>query len=278
MDNEIEVFKPSIIIATTAPLTARQHDFYNFLLKSAYEQLEENYVRDTFIFSYEQLKSFNPRLKSKTAIEDFMKEIYEKEFEFNVLAKDKTIEKNVRGKLISVISKDNKNSNIEIGLEPFTVNALRKMVMKKKKIALPDVKEIKLNSYTKVYIKKNLTFYPSKVVFELLHDNNGKIEKMEFQDFKKITDTVEKYPDNYNSYVIKKIKTDLSKLIKNFKINLVKQGRLTRYINISGDITPRTFNEFYENWLNESKLNNTIENRKIAESLYKLSRGKNENN
>ena len=278
MDNEIEVFKPSIIIATTAPLTARQHDFYNFLLKSAYEQLDENYVRDTFIFSYEQLKSFNPRLKSKAAIEEFMKEIYEKEFEFNVLAKDKTIEKNVKGKLISVISKDNKNSTIEIGLEPFTVNALRKMIMKKKKIALPEGKEIKLNSYTKVYIKKNLTFYPSKVVFELLHDNNGKIEKMEFQDFKKITDTVEKYPDNYNSYVIKKIKTDLSKLIKNFKISLVKQGRITKYINISGDISPKTFNEFYENWLKESKLNDTIENKKIAESLYKLSRGKNEDN
>ena len=73
--------------------------------------------------------------------------------------------------------------------------------------------------------------------------------------------------------ILLKIKTDLSKLIKNFKISLVKQGRITKYINISGDISPKTFNEFYENWLKESKLNDTIENKKIAESLYKLSRG-----
>ena len=57
--SDISLFKPSMTIANSVPLSARQLDFFNYLLKGAYQQLEKNYVLDTFIFSYEEIKKFN---------------------------------------------------------------------------------------------------------------------------------------------------------------------------------------------------------------------------
>ena len=45
--SDISLFKPSMTIANSVPLSARQLDFFNYLLKGAYQQLEKNYVLDT---------------------------------------------------------------------------------------------------------------------------------------------------------------------------------------------------------------------------------------
>ena len=64
--SDISLFKPSMTIANSVPLSARQLDFFNYLLKGAYQQLEKNYVLDTFIFSsisFSFLPAPNPQLQ-----------------------------------------------------------------------------------------------------------------------------------------------------------------------------------------------------------------------
>lgn len=254
-------FKPSLIIANSVPLTANQHDFYNYLLQQAYLQLEHNHFRDTFIFSYKEIKEFNSRLKSKKMIDEFFKEIYDKEFEFNILGKDNSIETNIKSRFITLIKKD-KSNNIEIALEPLTIGALRKMVLKKKNIETIDDKN--LNPYSQLTFTKDLSFYPSKVVYELVYDYKKFIKEIEFETFKKITDTEEKYQKNYNSMVINKIKKDLKDKIPGFNIKLIKEGRKNKFVKIDSFIN-QNFNNYYKNWLLKNKLENTITNKKICE-------------
>lgn len=285
--SDISLFKPSMTIANSVPLSARQLDFFNYLLKGAYQQLEKNYVLDTFIFSYEEIKKFNPRLKSVTMIEEFFQEIYDKEFEFNILGKDSTVESNVKSRFITVIKKNSTSETVELGLEPLSISILRKMVMKKKGIAIPGEKQEiienlknkkqKSHSYVYINITKELTFYPSKIVYELVHDYKNFIKEIDINDFKIITNTTDKYKANYTNMVINKIQKDLESLIKDFKIEAIKSGRAIKSIKITSSIsnTNNSFDEFYENYLKEINGNDTIDNKKIAERIFKLSRGKN---
>lgn len=281
--SDISLFKPSITIANSVPLSARQLDFFNFLLKGAYEQLEKNYVLDTFIFSYEDIKKFNPRLKSVAMIEEFFQEIYDKDFEFNILGKDSTVESNVKSRFITVIKKNSTTETVELGLEPLSISILRKMVMKKKGIAIPGEelekidsnkknKKVKSHSYVYINITKELTFYPSKIVYELVHDYKNFIKGIDINDFKTITNTVDKYKANYTNMVINKIQKDLEPLIKDFKIEGIKTGRAIRKIKITSAMsnTNNNFEEFYENYLKEINGSDTIDNKKIAERIFKL--------
>lgn len=278
---DISLFKPSMIIANNVPLSARQHDFFNFLLKGAYEQLEKNYVRDTFVFTYSEIKDFNPRLKSLAMIDEFFQEIYNKDFEFNILGKDSTIESKVKSRFITIIKKNETNETIEIGLEPLSINILRKMVMRKKGIPIPGEKQekieenikhkkIKSNSYVYINITKDLTFYPSKIVYELVHDYKNFIKEIDINDFKTITNTVDKYKANYTNMVINKIQNDLEKIISNFKIELVKIGRINKLVKITSYLnkTKTSFEEDYQEWLKETGLEDTLGNKKIYQSIY----------
>ena len=280
--SDISLFKPSITIANSVPLSARQLDFFNFLLKGAYEQLEKNYVLDTFIFSYEDIKKFNPRLKSIAMIEEFFQEIYDKDFEFNILGKDSTIESKVKSRFITVIKKNNTTETVELGLEPLSINILRKMVMKKKGIVIQETekneiietfknKKQKSHSYVYINITKDLTFYPSKIIYELVHDYKNFIKEIDINDFKIITNTTDKYKLNYTNMVINKIQKDLEPLIKDFKIEAIKSGRAIKSIKITSSISKNnSFEDFYENYLNEAGINDNLENKKIAEKIFKL--------
>jgi|GEM_PF-4036096 len=264
-------FKPSLIIANSVPLTANQHDFYNYLLQQAYFQLENNHFRDTFIFSYKEIKVFNPRLKSKKMIDEFFKEIYNKEFEFNILGKDNSIETNIKSRFITLIKKD-KTNNIEIALEPLTISSLRKMVLKKKNINI----EENINPYSQLTFTKDLSFYPSKVVYELVYDYKKFIKEIEFDVFKKITDTEDKYQKNYNSMVINKIQKDLKEKIPGFNIKLIKEGRKNKSVKIDSFIN-QSFESYYNNWLIKNKLDNTKTNEKICKMEFIQKGGLNEN-
>ena len=280
--SDISLFKPSMTIANSVPLSARQLDFFNFLLKGAYEQLEKNYVLDTFIFSYEDIKKFNPRLKSVAMIEEFFQEIYDKDFEFNIIGKNSTVERNVKSRFITVIKKNSTTETVELGLEPLSISILRKMVMNKKGISIPGEelekidankknKKQKSHSYVYINITKELTFYPSKIVYELVHDYKNFIKEIDINDFKTITNTVDKYKVNYTNMVINKIQKDLEPLIKDFKIEAIKTGRAIRKIKITSAMSNNlNFEQFYENYLKEANVSDTIDNKKIAERIFKL--------
>lgn len=66
-------------------------------------------------------------------------------------------------------------------------------------------------------------------------------------------------------------------MIKDFKIEAIKSGRAIKSIKITSSIsnTNNSFDEFYENYLKEINGSDTIDNKKIAERIFKLSRGKN---
>lgn len=235
---KIDLFKPSIIVANSVPLTASQLDLFNYMLKTAYEQLEKNILLTSFKFSVEELKkNCNPRLNSYSKIYDEIKEIYDKEFEFNVLGKDKKIEKHVKSRFIPAIIR-NSDSTIEVALEPFTIGILKNMIAAKNKTQLPDgnVSEFEKRPYAKLaYAEhKDIKFYPAKVIYEIVKDYEGfPIPEITIEEFKKVTDTTDKYQKNYNKMVIDKIEQILNeKFNLDLKITPVKFGRVIKNLKI----------------------------------------------
>lgn len=285
IDKEEEEFllKPSIAITNTVPFTGKQLDLYNFLIKGAIKQLEKNYVRETFIFSYAEIKKENPRLKSEKMIKEFFKEMYEKDFEYNILGKDSSVESKVNTRAITTIKKNSDNT-IEIGLEPHTIGVLRKLIMKKKNIPLPEDKLKKLGhelkekiekkkpkeaSYAKFKINKDISYYPSKVIYELIHDYKNFMPEINIDDFKAITDTVRKYKENYNKKVIEKIREDLTGVIPGFSIELIKVGRTNVAVRITSSLKAfESFEDYYERYLKETNLIDNEMNRKMAKQIY----------
>ena len=132
-------------------------------------------------------------------------------------------------------------------------------------------KKQKSHSYVYINITKELTFYPSKIVYELVHDYKNFIKEIDINDFKTITNTVDKYKVNYTNMVINKIQKDLEPLIKDFKIEAIKTGRAIRKIKITSAMSNNlNFEQFYENYLKEANVSDTIDNKKIAERIFKL--------
>lgn len=268
---EFNILKPDIAIAHTAKLDARQLDFINFLFNGAYKQLDQNYVRDTFTFSINEIKKFNPRLKSKKMIDEFIDDIYDKDFEFNILGKDKSVEANVKSRFITLLKKNGTDS-IEVGLEPLTIQALRKMIIKKKNIQIEGYENLKLNSYAK-FVSNNIKFYPAKVVRELCYSyKNFEVPLIDVDKFKTMTNTVDKYKNDYNRLVIKKIKKLLELEIENFDISLIKEGRKNKWVKITSDINKRTeyFKEFYKREFLDKGMEDNHQNRIIATKTYEL--------
>ena len=229
----MKVYKPSMLISNNVPLTSKQLDVYNFLLKEAYSQLEKNYVLDTFEYSVCQLKEHFSNLDTVNRVNEFFDEIFEKEFNFNLLNKDKTIKAKVKSRFMSSIE-DRGNGTFKVSLEPNTINALRLLVMKKKNIELP--LNARLNSYAHLEFEdlKDFGFYPSKVVYEILKDYKQiNIPLIETKLFKEATHTVNKFNKDYKTKVLKRIETDLAK--KNILVSLEfkKSGRLNKWIKIT---------------------------------------------
>ncbi|MGL5088832.1 MAG: replication initiation protein [Fusobacteriaceae bacterium] len=241
MKKEIDLFKPSIAITNNAPLSALQLDLFNFFLKGAYEQLEKNVLTGIFKFSVKEIKeSCNSRLDSYNKIYDEIKNIYNKEFEFNIIGKNKKPGVIVSRFIPSIIQ--NEENLIEISLEPITINALRMMVAKKQKVDLPGISynELEISPYLSFSYKehKSIKFYPAKVIYEIVKDYEGfPISEINIHDFKRITDTVNKYPTTYSTMVLKKIEKILN---ENYNINLslttIKQGKSIKSIKIESDL------------------------------------------
>lgn len=248
MKKQVDLFKPSIIVTNNVPLTALQLDLFNYFLKGAYEQLEKNVLTGIFKFAVEEIKdNCSPRLNSYNKIYEEVKEIYDKEFEFNILGKDKSTG-TIKSRFIPSIIQ-NKNNLIEITLEPVTINALRMMIAKKQQIDLPGMphSELEVSPYLSLSYEehKNIKFYPAKVVYEIVKDYEGyPIPEINVDDFKKITDTVDKYPTTYASMVLKKIEKILN---ENYNINIsltsIKQGRVITSIKIESDLNRKRAKE-----------------------------------
>ena len=93
--------------------------------------------------------------------------------------------------------------------------------------------------------------------------------EININDFKAITDTVHKYKENYNKKVIEKIREDLTGVIPGFYIELIKEGRTNVAVRIISSLKAfESFEEYYKKYLNESELQDTSENRKIAKLWY----------
>ncbi|MBC2856989.1 replication initiation protein [Cetobacterium sp. 2A] len=259
MKKQLDLFKPSIIITNNVPLTASQLDLFNYFLKGAYEQLEKNVLVGIFKFSVEEIKeNCSSRLNSYNKIFEEVKEIYDKQFEFNILGKDKQSGIILSRFIPSIVQ--NKNNLIEITLEPITINALRMMIAKKQKIDLPGMphSELEISPYLSLSYQehKNIKFYPAKVIYEIVKDYEGyPIPEINIDDFKKITDTLDKYTTTYATMVLKKIENILN---ENYNITLkltsIKQGRVITAIKIESDLNRKKAKEVtYEEIENEYK-------------------------
>lgn len=242
MKEKIDLFKPSLIVTNNVPLTANQLDLFNYFLKSAYEELEKNIFQSRFLFSLEEIrKNCNSRITSYGKLIKEVENIYNKEFEFNILGKDKNIEQKVKSRFIPTMIQK-KNSTIEIMIEPLTLESLRVMIAKKQGIDLKGTKnkELKVSPYAKLSYTahKNLKFYPAKVIYEIIKDYEGyPIPEIDIQKFKNITDTTNKYTSNYGSMVLKKCEKLLNEYFEiNVKIIGIKKGRSLISIKIESNL------------------------------------------
>lgn len=220
--------------------------------------MKEDVFRTTFKLSVEEIKyNCSSRLNSYSKIMEEIKDIYDKEFEINILGKDKSINKKIKTRLIPSIIQDEKTKTIEITLEPLTIGSLRKMIAKKKKIDLPENKHTNLvvTPYLKLSYSehRDITFYPAKVVYEIIRDyENIFIPEISIEDFKVITHTTDKYKTSYGSNVLKKIEIVLNEKFNiNVKITPIKFGKCISKIKIESDLNknmPRivTFEEIKE--------------------------------
>lgn len=280
------MFKPSLIVTNDVPLTAKKLDVYNFLLEEAFNQLQENYEKNIFLIKLSEVEKIAPMLDTTKKIAEFFKEIMDVPFTFNIIGKDKSIESKVTSHLISGL-KENTDRTFEVALEPFTVEAMRKMIKRQlgitetkiEKIEGKDTeveKEIELQPYMKAKITDHLdiTFYPAKVVYEILKDyKNSLIPKILFTDFKIITQTQDKYKNQYNSMVIKKIEEILNGKEEdlNLKIEIEKSGRINKWVLITSNWNkiPDSFEEYLEKFLEAGKMAKTEKNINMAKRFYK---------
>ena len=242
MKDKTNLFKPSLVVTNSVPLTASQLDLFNYFLKGAYEELEKNIFQSRFSFSLDEIrKNCNSRITSYSKLIKEVKEIYDKEFEFNILGKDKSIEQKVKSRFIPTMIQK-KDSTIEVMIEPLTLESLRVMIAKKQGLDLKGTKnkELKVSPYAKLSYDahKNLKFYPAKVVYEMIKDYEGyPVPEIELINFKKITDTLDKYQSNYATMVLRKIENLLN---EHFEINVVlipvKQGKVIKAIKIESSL------------------------------------------
>lgn len=280
------MFKPSLIVTNNVPLTAKKLDVYNFLLQEAFDQLEENYEKNIFLIKLSDVEKIAPMLDTTKKVAEFFKEIMDIPFKFNLIGKDKSVEARVTSHLISGF-KENTNRTFEVALEPFTIEAFRKMI--KRQIGMKEVeeriedgiiiketKEIELQPYMKAKITDHLdiTFYPAKVVYEIIKDyKNALIPKILFTDFKIITQTEDKYKNQYNSMVIKKIEEILNEKEKDLdlKIQIEKSGRINKWVIITSNWNriPESFDEYLEKFLEAGKMAKTEKNINMAKRFYK---------
>lgn len=239
---KIDLFKPSLIVTNSVPLTATQLDLFNYFLKRAYEELEKNIFQSRFSFSLEEIrKNCNSRMTSYPKLLTEVQDIYDKEFEFNILGKDKKIEQKVKSRFIPTMIQK-KDSTIEIMIEPLTLESLRIMIAKKQGIDFKETKneELKVSPYAKLSYKshKNLKFYPAKVIYEIIKDYEGvTVPEIAIDKFKTITDTTNKYEANFGTMVLKKSEKLLN---ENFNINVkiigIKTGRSLTAVKIESDL------------------------------------------
>lgn len=237
-------FKPSLTIATSVPLSSQQLDVYNYLLQQAYQQLQSDEHRTVFIFTVDELKSIsNGRLDSRNKIEDFFNDLFDKEFHFNILGKDKTVESKLKSRFISLIEQK-QDGTIGLGLEIKTIELLRNMVLNKKRIPKKDeANKISLGTYTKLNLNdhKKIKFYPAKVAYEVIKDYEGyPVPDIPIEDFKLMTDTVNKYLNNYPSLVIKKIIKIINETFEgiDFDIKINKSGKYIKSLKLTSALNP----------------------------------------
>ncbi|MCJ8342561.1 MAG: replication initiation protein [Cetobacterium sp.] len=241
-------FKPSLTIATSVPLSSQQLDVYNYLLQQAYLQLQSDEHRTVFIFTVDELKTIsNGRLDSRNKIEEFFNDLFDKEFHFNILGKDKSIESKLKSRFISLIEQK-KDGTIGLGLEIKTIELLRNMVLNKRNFLKKDENsKIEFGSYTKLNLSdhKKIKFYPAKVAYEVIKDYEGyPVPEIPIDDFKLMTDTVNKYLNNYPSLVIKKTIKIINETFEgiNFDIKIIKSGKYIKALRLTSDLNPNRRN------------------------------------
>lgn len=254
-------FKPSLTIATSVPLSSQQLDVYNYLLQQAYLQLQSDEHRTVFIFTVDELKTIsNGRLDSRNKIEEFFNDLFDKEFHFNILGKDKSIESKLKSRFISLIEQK-KDGTIGLGLEIKTIELLRNMVLNKRNFLKKDENsKIEFGSYTKLNLSdhKKIKFYPAKVAYEVIKDYEGyPVPEIPIDDFKLMTDTVNKYLNNYPSLVIKKTIKIINETFEgiNFDIKIIKSGKYIKALRLTSDLNPnrRNLKVSFEEIKNEFK-------------------------
>lgn len=279
--------KPSLIVTNNVPLTSKQLDVYNFLLEEAQRQLFEDHEKNIFKINVNDIKRISPFLDSTKRVREFFEEIMDKKFQFNIIGKDKTVTSRVVSHLISGM-KENDDKTFEVALEPFSIEAMKKMVKRKKGIKHKEFeilengekkeveKDIELQPYLNAKLTEHadISFYPAKVIYELIKDYKGSlVPKISFNDFKIITQTVDKYKTSYKQNVIEKIEKIINKKDEtlNLKIEIEKAGRINKSIIITSSINkiPETLETFVERFLAEAKMEKNEKNIKFATKFYR---------
>ena len=279
--------KPSLIVTNNVPLTAKQLDVYNYLLEEAQRQLFDDHEKGIFKINVNDVTRIAPFLDTTKKVREFFEEIMDKKFQFNIMGKDKTVTSRVTSHLISGM-KENDDKTFEVALEPFSIEAMRKMVKRKKGIKVKETetlengerkeveKEIELQPYLKAKLTEHtdITFYPAKVIYELIKDYRGSlVPKITFNDFKIITQTEDKYKTSYKQNVLEKIEKIINKQDPelNLKLTIEKAGRINKSIMITSTINkiPETLEDFIERFLKEAKMEKNEKNIKFATKFYR---------
>ena len=227
-----KIYKPSLLISNSVPLTASQMNVYNYMLKKAFEQLQKNYLTDIFEYSVAEFSKHFSYLDSIKRVDAFFNELFDKEFNFNLLNKDKTIKSHIKSRFISSIENIG-DGRFKVSLEPNSVKAMRIMVAKDQGIDLPLPEKFNSYAHIDLEINNSLTFYPSKVVYEILKDYNGvNIPSIDTKIFQEATNTVDKFKSNYKTNVLNRIERDMASKGIHVEINFKKQGRRNRWVEI----------------------------------------------
>ena len=133
--------KPSLIVTNNVPLTAKQLDVYNYLLEEAQRQLFDDHEKGIFKINVNDVTRIAPFLDTTKKVREFFEEIMDKKFQFNIMGKDKTVTSRVTSHLISGM-KENDDKTFEVALEPFSIEAMRKMVKRKKGIKVKETETL----------------------------------------------------------------------------------------------------------------------------------------
>jgi len=245
---KLTLYKPSVAITTNMKLTAIELDIVDHIMKKTFDQIKEesNPVIDLEVSEISRLT--NKAISTKKELIELTNKLYENEYSYNILGKDKSVKAYVKSRFISDLIIYPEEAKIGVVLGGLLLDKINNMVeglrLQEKDIHMTNLqekKEIKkkLDNLKLFYSKidtskyKDIKFYPSRVIYQLLEDYKmSEIPVMDIENFRSITNTVNKYQSGFKAKVLDKIKEDLITTDKIIDFEIIRKNRKISKIKI----------------------------------------------